>query len=63
MQKLRLHSVCLARPKEFESPTCRLGVWHITSHGIMSDDFQYLKNLEITGFFSRFTCHGMIVCS
>ena len=53
MQKLRLHSVYLARPKEFESPTCRLGVWHTTSYGIMPDDFQNLKNLETTGFFGR----------
>lgn len=43
----------LAPPAGFEPVTCRLGVWHTTSYGIMPDDFQNLKNLETTGFFGR----------
>ena len=43
----------LASLGRFELPAFRLGVWHTTSYGIMPDDFQYLKNLETTGFFGR----------
>ena len=43
----------LASPARFERAAFRLGVWHTTSYGIMPDDFQYLKNLETTGFFGR----------